>query len=190
MAIVIPPGNAQMNLRMALEGSTQTAEVTFGLNFDELPAFVEVADAWSTGIMNRICNVWRFVNASARIEAGAIWEKAYTTLGGVSAASITPNVAALVRKTTSIPGRQNKGRMYVPGFAEANIDGIGTVNSSVVTEWNGYLATFLAAIAGAPSGGFGLMVIHHNSPSTLDPTNVDALILQPLVATQRRRLRG
>lgn len=191
MAIVIPTGYAQLNVRMALAASTQTAECTFGVNFDDPADCEQVLDAWAAEIMPLVCSTWTYVHGMARVQAGLITEKIYTTAGTGGAAPAPPNVAVLARKITSIPGRAHKGRMYIPGPLETNIDGTGLMTAGTIATYDSRFNNFLTAIAAAPTGGFGLMVILHNaSVATPPPTNVDQLKCMQLVATQRRRLRG
>jgi hypothetical protein len=191
MPIVIPSGYAQLTTRMALASSTQTAECVFGVNFDDPADCVQVLDAWAAEIMPLVCSNWTYVYGMARVQAGLITEKIYTTAGTGGATPAPPNVAVLARKVTSLPGRANKGRMYIPGPLETNIDGTGLMTAGTIASYDSRFTNFLAAIAAAPAGGFGLMVILHNqSVSTPAPTNVDQLKCMQLVATQRRRLRG
>jgi hypothetical protein len=191
MPIVIPDGYAQLNVRMALGLSTQTAECTFGVNFDDPADCEQVLDAWGTQIMPLVTNVWTYVHGQARVQAGLITEKTYTTIGGNSGNSAAPNLCYLIRKNTGLPGRANKGRMYVPGVVETAVDGTGLLTSGAIGGMNTQMAALLSAIAAAPSGGFGVMVVLHNqSVSTPPPSNVNSLTTQQLCATQRRRMRG
>lgn len=191
MPVVIPAGFAQMTMRMTLSGGQQTAENVFGVNFTEASAFQEVADFWANTLMDLVSSVWTFTHASARVQEGVVWEAAYNAPGLETASAVPPNVSLLWRKITDSPGRRNKGRMYIPGIPEANVDGLGNLTAGMITSWNTVGTQFLTAIAGAPSGGFGTMVIlHEQTVPQPPPTTVDQLATQTLVATQRRRLRG
>jgi len=187
--LVIPSGFAQINVVHALAGSTQTAECTFGVNFDDEADLIQVMDAWRDTMMTEIANVWTFVRGTARVQAGVVAEKLYSTAGSVSSAATTPNTAYLLRKKTAIPGRAHRGRMYVPGVVEASVDAVGLVLSTRITSLTNAANSLMTAIAGAPAGGFGVMALLHNS-GAIPPTTVDQLVVQQLAATQRRRMRG
>jgi hypothetical protein len=189
--VVIPVGFSQLTLRWALSGSSQTAEVVFGLNFADPADVQQVADSIPFNLNQVVSSSYTYVHAQARVADGAIFEKIYTDVGGGPAAQTPPNTCFLLRKVTSLPGRKNKGRMYLPGPSETSVDHTGLLTTTLVNSVNTQANNLLTAIAGAPPGGFGVMVILHNefAPQPA-PTNVDQLVCQQLVATQRRRLRG
>jgi len=106
--------------------------------------------------------------------------------GTGSANPTTPNVAMLVTKRTARGGRQGRGRMYFPPifFGEADINPAGQMGQVFVDVISGHLETFRTELIDAEND----MVLLHSDPS-LPPDPVLSLTLQPLVATQRRRLR-
>lgn len=95
-----------------------------------------------------------------------------------------PNVAALVKKNTGLRGRKNRGRFYLPGvLSETDVQGNGFIDpGSYATLDSGIqgLFTFLESKS-IP------MVVLHSGTGT--PTPVSSLVLDPRVATQRKRLR-
>jgi hypothetical protein len=118
-----------------------------------------------------------------------------TALGGNSSAMAPPQVAALVKKSTGTGGRKNRGRTYFPYMLQQTaINETGTISSGTITAFQASLNTFLAAL----STDLTLMVIANKVFNQPDPPhyvtdiftgpNVTSYILEPLVATQRRRL--
>jgi hypothetical protein len=110
-----------------------------------------------------------------------------------SGSSPTPNVAVLVHKRTARGGRRGRGRLYLPwACVPSDLSENGTILGTRVTT----LQTAVTAWLTACSGGAGPVVILHRDslPGTEHPTPpgppnvVTSMTVDPLVATQRRRL--
>lgn len=110
--------------------------------------------------------------------------------GSTGTTGALPSTAVLVRKATGFIGKQNRGRMYVPGLlTDAQVDEGGVITSSEVTGLQGAFTGFLADLDTLDIP----MVIIHKAPKSggepSAPTGVTSLTVEPIVATQRRRLR-
>lgn len=107
--------------------------------------------------------------------------------------SSPPNVAALVHKRTARGGRRGRGRMYIPWVVDA----------SATSENGALFGTNRTAIANAVdvwrlavTSNVGIPVLLHrpSKPGTAHPTtpgppnDIVSWYVDPLVATQRRRL--
>jgi hypothetical protein len=103
--------------------------------------------------------------------------------GAGDSAAAPPNVSVLVRKNTALGGRKGRGRMYIPGVAEADSDGAGVMSSVRQAAWQAQADTFLVAAA---LGGLAGVVLHEDATT---PTPIISLAVDGRVATQRRRLR-
>lgn len=94
------------------------------------------------------------------------------------------NTSLLVRKVGEGIGRKNRGRMFLPAVVgEAESDGSGLVSPTLLTNIN----TGLGALFTDYNGASADPVILHADGSV--PTRITYLAAQPLLATQRRRLR-
>jgi hypothetical protein len=107
-----------------------------------------------------------------------------TIQGTSSGTAVPPQVAVLIRKTTSMAGRWNRGRMYIPGVNSASLGEDGTLEGSALANWQNAANGFLQACS---STGLDLVILHNDPART--PTPVESLVVQSLSATQRRRLR-
>lgn len=103
--------------------------------------------------------------------------------GGATGSAATPNVAYLAHKNTLLGGRQGRGRMYIPGVSEDDVDGAGNLDTGVVTAWTDALEEFFGACAFL---GLEHVLLHGDE---LTPTPVANTTCDGRVATQRRRLR-
>lgn len=102
------------------------------------------------------------------------------------------NTSILVQKLTGRAGRSQKGRVYWPAMAvdEAQVDVVGAIDSTRVgllqTQWNTLYDQFTPE-------GYSLFLLHGGTvahPTTAPPpTAVTRFAVEPVVATQRRRMR-
>jgi len=100
-------------------------------------------------------------------------------------AGCTPNVSYLVQKSTSVGGRIGRGRMYIPGVPESDVDTSGALDGTRYTVIQGHIQDFYDDWL---ASAVHQMVLLHTS-SAHDPYRLAALSLSDRVATQRRRLR-
>lgn len=106
--------------------------------------------------------------------------------GTITDTAMPPNVAVLVTKDTAAGGRRNRGRFFVPPVypMEGSVDSGGVIGSTQLTSLrNWYTGTY----NGLVSEDMVPCLFHSKAPFT--PTPVTSWTVQPLVATQRRRLR-
>jgi hypothetical protein len=128
-------------------------------------------------------------------EYGAEINRSPIILGTIAAPS-PPQVALVVRKTSGLVGRRFKGRFYVPGVLfDSTVDDAGLVTSTAVglfqTAFTAFQTT-LALAASATEASLALAVVHSppkSGAATPLPNRVQALSVQALTATQRRRIR-
>lgn len=120
-----------------------------------------------------------------------------TNVGTNAMSAPPPNTCALVKKLTSLGGRHNRGRTYLPWcVAEGNIDEAGNIAGSVMSGLQGQLDLFTSDLV---AGGVPMVIA--NRTYAVDGTTgkryVSAYTTGPLVtqynlegkvATQRRRM--
>lgn len=92
-------------------------------------------------------------------------------------------VSMLIRKSTALGGRKNRGRVYIPAIPEEFIDVGGVLDTTVVSTFQGVWDAWAADLA---VGGLEACV-EHSDGST--PTPITAFTVMGVVATQRRRQR-
>jgi hypothetical protein len=100
-----------------------------------------------------------------------------------------PNLAMLITKATLVPGRQGRGRIFLPGPDEASVDGAGNLSSGLLSDLAD-ACTALTAVESQP-GVTGQVILHpEGSPLADTPSFVAALSPNIRCATQRRRMRN
>jgi hypothetical protein len=99
------------------------------------------------------------------------------------------NVSVLVRKTTALGGRANRGRMFWPCPAASGVTPAGVLSGTEITAWNTALAALMPGGSAHTAAGFlGNAVLFHSNPAASE-TQITDLATMSKVATQRRRLR-
>lgn len=202
MTMMIPDGYAELALEMTQSGDPNPYYITFGVNLTgtglSASQAEEIVALWDTGPGTQQVDTINFTGLRGVIGTSTghlpIYYPSTGRAGSVAGGGLTQNTAALVHKVTPFPGRGNKGRMYVPGLPEGTVDNIGQLTTTAQSNWQTQLNSFLTNLGGDGVEGVTEMVIlHTDSPvggTTLGPTPVTALVIDRLVATQRRRLRG
>lgn len=117
--------------------------------------------------------------------------------GGIAGEGANPGSAALTIKQTASQRGRHRGRMYVAGLTESQVAGDSIVAGSL-TALQTAANAFLSAINQSghtpvlPGGGAynsELVVVHAPPGEPASYSKVNALQVQALLATQRRRLR-
>lgn len=194
MALVIPPGFAQIAYRFALAGDAEEMISTVGIDLDgitglpagaataAMDAFVlgYPAAAWSTDWTVRGCTAYIGQDGGPP----AIVEH-LTDVVGVTAMDTPPqNCAVLIRKQTALGGRPGRGRMFLPPFAcdEGNVAPNGMLDPDFRSDTQDNIDAWMGALS---------PVLLHDSltPGSPAPTPITSFVVDTRIATQRRRLR-
>jgi hypothetical protein len=99
----------------------------------------------------------------------------------------SPQVSFLVKKATALSGRANRGRMYIPGVIETDVDDQGKVLPARITAMNAVLLD-IQDLTDDTSGAITTSVLLHEAGVTPPPTTITSLLLSNIVSTQKRRL--
>lgn len=202
MALIIPEGFAQITIPLTHVSQSREAVITFGVEADfslsPVAKVDAIFDSWQQMVANFIDE--GVIQGPARAAIGTstgenLQVEGSTTYGAPGTAQKVPsNVALLVRKITARGGRRGRGRMYVPWIVnEGNVSDVGLLDgayrASLETAFDNFLTDLAAA---APTGPFAPMYLLHSSGGSTSPgspNEVTDLVVDQLVATQRRRLR-
>jgi len=171
-------------------------------------AATRIVAAWQTDLLPHFCSDYTLENISwvdLDSSTGEVGTKSFSGssphVGGNTAAGATPQVAVLVKKITSGGRGSRQGRIYLAPPPEAGMDAAGLLIGSYLSDVQIALRAFLShsttdTVAGV--GEISDMVVTHFGPRPIrgsvdnrvgTHTKVTDLVLEPLVATQRRRLR-
>lgn len=188
-----------LDMRIDTTGSTESREESI---FNQAGIII---NQWVADILPELMSSYSFDSVSwvdlnsssgsvgSRTSSGAI---SLPDPGGRAGASMSSNVAQLASK--NIVGRRGRrnGRIFFTAPAEADTSG-NFLSAGRVTAWNAALDDFLGNINQDATGIFdftsALVVVHTTStsgePVFTATSDVESLTMEPLLATQRRRLR-
>lgn len=200
MTLVIPPGFGEASIQLRNAGDPEPWYVTFAVDLTEAAGdFAEAAGIVGTAFVNsfltQMNEATTLVGVNLRVgQDGSDPLSVYVPVGETgtgSSAKLPQNCALLVRKATARGGRSGKGRMYIPNvLPETAVDNVGVIDSATVTAFQDVADELLTQLTGDPGPSLPMVLLHNNS-LTVDPTPtpVTALVVDSLIATQRRRLR-
>lgn len=189
--MIIPVGFAQANLKFTGSALPNGAEIAMGINQDSGMTATQVAQ----GVINAWSATMRGYTASSVVLSSVLAKLGPNTTGPSAevAANLActgsgqvdpPSVAFLVHKTTTIGGRQGRGRFYLPCPSEGSVVDGGLIESSAFGVIQGLLDDFEAALE---TENVFPVLLHGDA---LTPSTVTAFVLDARIGTQRRRNRG
>lgn len=184
MPLVIPSGYAQCSIEIQAALDTDPYFVTFGIQSPIVTDVAEdVADSFSTAWAARLDNGFTITGCRVR-DSVSVDEFAANTTGTRAGTELPCNCACLIRKRSSLVGRKNRGRMFMPGLLPASdIGETGIIQSTLRTNIQNAANAWFTDMS---TRGFDLAILHTSSTS---PTLVSSLEVDNVIATQRRRLR-
>lgn len=195
----VPVGYGQATIRIQLAGDLEPMSTGIGFGVPDVNSFTQVdADALAASLASplkaimqagyQVTNVNLFVGLT--IGDISLDSNVGNGPGTASGAPLPQNTSILVRKSGLLAGRKHRGRMYIPGVREANVNEVGLIDSTERTRIQGHVDALFDALEN-PVGGFnwlGAYILHSYGDAT-EPTAITAMQVDPVVATQRRRLR-
>lgn len=203
MARVIPPGFGEAKIIQKALGDPEPYICTLGV---DLSGFTSTFD----NAAGRIMNAWRrtvligqstsltLVGCDLAVGQDGGDPVVYTAVSGatgeVGANMLPQNCALLVQKRTELAGRSNRGRMYVPMIlVESGVDNYGTIDADDRVDYQTQFTNFYLDLTEPDPpdlwGPIQPVILHSGSASAQPPTPISRFSVEPVIATQRRRLR-
>lgn len=186
MTYVIPPLNSRVSFTYA-PVSPSGSNITWGFGCSIGPSEAITAELvdWYTDNYVPACNE-DYVLRRIEMRNDTLVQEAVLELpGDEDAPAAAPGSSALVSLSSGLPGRSNRGRIYLPGVTpEDRMDNQGRMFDAqrlLIGDIMTSLETYLSSVSAE-------LVILHSTSS--DPTPVTSWTVQQLTATQRRRLRA
>lgn len=202
MGVEIPVGYGDMAFRYSLDGDPEEMLTTIGFRAvagDDLSslqaAAADVYNAWRNEVVDisgsGMSPDWLFLGVRYTVNAdpnGLLTFEEDSVITGTTVGETIPNnVALLVRKTTALGGKKNRGRMYLPPVdtTAAGVTPQGDLSAVYRANWQARLTAFLTEVESLTTAE---LVVLHSDPLQV-PTPITNLVMGPRLATQRRRLR-
>lgn len=201
MALVIPEDYAAVAIQMRRAGDPDPWYVTYGITNLGDPTEYEtlagdISAYWEDYILPFLPADSTLSGVQLRIGTGSPEPLTlfypFSIAGSGSGTTLPQNCALLVTKTTSRPGRTGKGRMFWPCVQESEVNGLGLIDGSyrntLQAAWDGLLTAH--AEGSSPGVAHPMFLLHNEgAPGGTNPTEITGLQVDPVISTQRRRLR-
>jgi len=191
---VIPVDYGESATKFVLIGTTTYGVCVLGHSFGVgVPNVVDGAnaihDSWQAmDVMAVLSSAWRLEEVVLTImtATGPITgtDTRSPLTGANTGNGAAANLAYLIRKTTNQGGRAGRGRMYLPGVEETDVDAAGNFSGGILTT----AATVFGDMINDFSTNDVPLRLLHNNPA-LTPGVITGMAFQTQAATQRRRLR-
>ena len=117
--------------------------------------------------------------------------------GGSTSTTVPPNVAVLIKKSTALGGKHNRGRTYIPFLVDvSHVSENGTIDTGTLNTIQTAVTAFFNALTAASipmciaNKVFNVPLPPHFVTSVNTGPLVTSYVVETLVATQRRRLRS
>lgn len=198
MALVIPAGYANWRVTITNGSGGASARSTIALATDidgsiDQTEMAEISNVFRDNLTPLWDNSWILGPVDVTYNIGGTLFQANDTgteAGTDSAtAYASPVVSHVVQKRTGLVGKAHRGRLYLPGVPEAEVDEAGTLSGTRVNEVNTQvdaLAEALVALAPITK----IVLLHDStSPGALPPDTVLELQCTTTVGTMRPRQR-
>lgn len=192
----VPVAYVNITARIQLAGDLEPMSTSIGAHLIDPDTF-DQADANSIagtmgtfvkGVMTSDYSVIN-VNCFAGTSAGDVSFDSATGngAGAIVAAPVPQNTAYLIRKSGALAGRKHRGRMFIPGVRESVVEAVGSLTTGEQSRITALVdAFFFTRTTSAVYDSFE--ILHSYGDATI-PTPITAMRIDPVVATQRRRLR-
>lgn len=105
-------------------------------------------------------------------------------MGGAAMGAAAVSVG--ITKNTALGGRRGRGKTFVPGVPEADVDPGGTLAAARLTAWQTAATGFFATFA---TNNWDMVLLHSPASLAITPTTVTSTTVSSVVRTQRRRQR-
>jgi hypothetical protein len=192
MAIIIPPGYAEVTVKFRAGGSGRNGNSVFGVKTGDVPTQSAV-DTLSTVLSGayrallKAPGIYIGIRVLIGQDGGPPAELNSTSGTGAGATNVEmvpPQVQVLIKKTTALSGRHNRGRTFFPDCPEANILSDGSLQAALVTSYQTVADNIKNAFNTAPTWA-GMVLLHQTG--SLTPTPVNSYLVQQKAATLRPR---
>lgn len=192
--VLIPEGYAQCTHFFTGDGLPNGAAVTLGLSLAEYSGDADAAasdmgGAFLGNMLEHLTSTVTLARTEVKFGPSATGPTGvYTSsgTGGVGTAQAPPNVAYLVRKNTSLGGRAGRGRLFLPGPPEDQIQSSGLLVSGAISGVQADLDAWWAAMV---ADQLNPVVLHGSGSPLTTPTVITSFTIDSRCATQRQRNR-
>lgn len=194
MTIFIPAGAVSVAMRVRPLVGNLYGYITCGFRGGQEDDPETVAAYAATAMLDELgpllchdCEMGEYVATVQVGDSNPTFVGGTMATGGGNFESVPPSSSVLVRKVTNTYGRQGRGRMFLPWFAdETNVGESGDISG---TTTNAISLAFQDIIQELDGDGITPVVFHQVGAEVEEPSYISSFQVESTLATQRRRQR-
>lgn len=203
MPLIVPPGFAQAVYSHTWTGDSEPMVITLGHDVSLWGgSFQDAADflhrMYGDWMVANLADVITFTHVSLYVGQDGGGSLPYDStgdpvVGTADGTALPSNCAYLVRKRTDAAGRRGRGRMYIPGCGEGQVDNLGNVDAAhrlvIQADLDGWMTGLTGGgVDGEPTPPY---LFHRSEGAGVEPppTPITLFQIEEKIATQRQRLR-
>ena len=199
MALVIPNSCANWSLTITNANGGASSRSSIAIAMEHTANLTQadigrIANLLRDGLTGRYDSSWLLGPTHVVENTGGpvykVWDDTGTEAGTVAAAAdVSPAVALVVSKLTGFAGRSFRGRVYMPGLRETDVDESGAVAGATVNAWQTAFDNLQTALI-ADAAVEGVILLHNEgNPNAGIPTPVTRFLVRNVIGTMRPRQR-
>lgn len=189
--MIIPVGYSQVNILFTGAAVPSGAQMTFGVEngsgLTPLQIGALVSGDWNPSLLPALhvaaCVLSGVLVKNGPNATGPSATFAVNTPGTLGGTAGYAGASVLIEKNTASGGRKGRGRMFMPGISESEIDVGGALAGGYRTLQQTAWTAFLNALS---ADAIPMVLLHADATA---PTPVTSLAIDATIATQRRRQR-
>lgn len=195
MGVRWPTGYAQASYVFTMDGIDGEAISTMGWKSDALDPVFNQGDVdnlfdefvaqglWALQASSVIFLEVRLTPGPSNAPLATLVSSGAAVPGGEGGDQLIPNTTPILKKTTALGGRKNRGRMYLPVLRDGHVGPDGLIDATPLGDLNTAIDDYVTAMNGHDMTAF----LFHDSAEV--PTEITGLVFESKVGTQRGRLR-
>lgn len=192
----IQVGYGQAQMAINLPGDLEPMTVGMGFKLTDPPSFVEsdadfFCNAFADAVNGTMTQAYETTGCTMVVGLPLgdfeFFSQEGCGPGIVNQPACPQNVATLVKKGSILAGRKHRGRCFIPGVPEQNVDELGQYTTTALTAVQTLWGTFFGNVSNEAT--FEHLAILHAVGDATEATEITTLLVDRRVATQRRRLR-
>ncbi len=201
MPLIIPAGYAHVIHSYSLAGDNERMAYTYGVQLEAATGTAglnSVALTLHTLTYNKLWDLPSSVYALESTEVMTGGTAANPAVVGVHVqrfpgtgtnSHLPQNSSTLVHKRSSFGGRRNRGRLNFIPPAEASVGNNGAIDAASVAGYQSRFSAWLQEMQ-ATAAVVDMVILHSTGISVEPPPSVvTSLVVDPVISTQRKRLR-
>ncbi len=201
MPLVIPPGYAHVIHSYSLVGDNERMAYTYGVELEAATGPTGLANVAEVLHKLTVLKLWDLPSNQYALEAtevrtggttadpAALGLYVFRNVGTGTNAHLPQNSSTLIHKRSTLGGRRNRGRLNFIPPSEGAVANNGAIDPASIAGFQSRFSAWLQEMR-ATAVVVDMVILHSTGISVPpNPSVVTSLTVDPVISTQRKRLR-